>query len=256
MKILTLNCNGIRSALSKGLLDLVRNENPDMIAFQETKAPETEIRKEFWTDLGYQAFVCLAEKPGYSGVCSLTKITPSKATIGYGSGIFQSEGRSILLEYPNFYFWNLYFPSGTTGEIRQKVKYEFLDDVARLTGGLKKKKKPLVLVGDVNIAHTEMDIHNPKANAKNSGFLPEERKWMSDYLQSGLVDLYRHLHPQKKDSYSWWTYRSGARAQNKGWRIDYILGSDALKQTAKAAKIVSDPIVSDHAAVIVELQIS
>ncbi|TGL63985.1 exodeoxyribonuclease III [Leptospira ognonensis] len=256
MKILTLNCNGIRSALSKGLLDIIRNENPDMIAFQETKAPETEIRKSFWKDLGYEAFVCLAEKPGYSGVCTFTKIKPLKTTIGYGSGIFLSEGRSILLEFSNFYFWNLYFPSGTTGEIRQKVKYEFLDEVTRLTAALQKKKKPLVLVGDVNIAHTERDIHNPKANVKNSGFLPEERKWMSDYFQGGLVDLYRYLHPDKIDSYSWWTYRAGARAKNKGWRIDYILGSEALKNAAETAKIISEPVVSDHAAVVVELQIS
>jgi exodeoxyribonuclease-3 len=256
MKILTLNCNGIRSASSKGLNDIISREKPDIVAFQETKAPITEIKKDIWESLGYEIYACIADKPGYSGVSIFTKTKPKKATIGFGEGIFLSEGRSILLEYPNFLFWNLYFPSGTTGELRQKVKYKFLEEVTNLTKDLKKKKKPLILVGDVNIAHTEIDIHNPKSNEKNSGFLPEERAWMSQFLGQGYVDFFRHLHPQLLHTYSWWTYRAGARAKNKGWRIDYILGSKELTEKAKSAKIISEPIVSDHAAVILEIQIS
>jgi len=136
------------------------------------------------------------------------------------------------------------------------VKYEFLEEVNRLIKELRKKKKPLLLVGDVNIAHKAIDIHNPKANEKNSGFLPEERAWMDRFLALGFVDLYRFLHPTKVDSYSWWTYRAGARGKNKGWRIDYILGSDVLQSLVKSAKIISEPIVSDHAAVILEIQFS
>jgi exodeoxyribonuclease-3 len=256
MKILTLNCNGIRSALSKGLLNIIQSENPELIAFQETKAPKAEIEQEIWLQMGYQVFTCLAEKPGYSGVSILSKQKPLKVKAGFGDGIFLSEGRSLLLEYPNFNFWNLYFPSGTTGEKRQKVKYEFLDEVYDLAGGLKSKKKPLILVGDVNIAHREIDIHNPKGNIKNSGFLPEERAWFSKFLESGFVDFYRDLNLETKDVYSWWSYRAGARANNKGWRIDYILGSKDLRSKAKNAKVVSEPMVSDHACVILEIQFS
>ncbi len=256
MKILTLNCNGIRSATKKGLFDIIRQENPDIVAFQETKAPESEIRTEFWEKMGYLSYVCIAEKPGYSGVSIFSKEKPIQAKPGYGDGIFRSEGRSILLEYSHFYFWNLYFPSGTTGEARQAIKYDFLDEVLVLSKSLRKKKKPLLLVGDVNIAHTELDIHNPKSNEKNSGFLPEERAWLSQFLESGYVDLFRLFYPKKPDLYSWWTYRAGARSKNKGWRIDYIFGSEVLKNKIISAKIISEPIVSDHAAVQVEIQIS
>ncbi|MDZ4727193.1 MAG: exodeoxyribonuclease III [Leptospira sp.] len=253
MKILTLNCNGIRSAISKGLLTMISSENPDIIAFQETKAPENEIRKEHWKEMGYEIQTCIADKAGYSGVCTLVKKSPLSSISGYGDGIFKSEGRSILLEYPKFLFWNVYFPSGTSGDERQKIKYKFLDEVLTLSKKLKAKKKPLILVGDVNIAHMEIDIHNPKSNAKNSGFLPEERAWFSQFLRKGFIDFYRELNPDLQ-KYSWWSYRANARANDKGWRIDYVLGSDSLLSVGKKAKIINEPIVSDHAAVVVELQ--
>lgn len=170
MKIITLNCNGIRSSLSKGLLDFICQENPDIICFQETKAPVTEIDKKEFRDLGYEVHTCLADKPGYSGTAILTKQKPKSVAIGFGDGIYSSEGRSILLEYNDFYLWNLYFPSGTSGEERQKVKYQFLDTFFELAKPYIKKKKPLVVCGDVNIAHTDLDIHNPKGNQKALGF--------------------------------------------------------------------------------------
>ncbi|WP_411822556.1 exodeoxyribonuclease III [Leptospira sp. 'Mane'] len=254
MKFLTLNCNGIRSATSKGLVDLIKKEKPDLFAFQETKAPIAEIEKEHWSKLGYKAYCCIADKPGYSGVAIFTKVEPKKSDIGYGDGIFLTEGRSVLLEFSDFYFWNLYFPSGTSGEERQAIKYTFLDRVNELTKNLQKKKKPLLICGDVNIAHKEIDIHNPKGNEKNSGFLPEERKWMTDYLSNGMIDCFRILHPEKKDLYSWWTYRFQARKNNKGWRIDYFLGSKKIEPLLKSAKIITEPAVSDHAPVVVEIQ--
>lgn len=256
MKILTLNCNGIRSALSKGLFGIIQNENPDLIAFQETKAPVEAIENEIWKEMGYQGHTCIADKPGYSGVCIFSKVPPQKVTIGFGDGIFKSEGRSILLEFSNFKFWNVYFPSGTSGELRQSIKYSFLDEVLALSKTVKRGKKPVLLVGDVNIAHQEIDIHNPKANEKNSGFLPAERAWLSDFLATGWIDLYREKNPNTKDVYSWWTYRAGAREKNKGWRIDYILGTHEFRGKINAVKIVSEPIVSDHAAVIADVQIS
>ncbi|GBF49217.1 exodeoxyribonuclease III [Leptospira ryugenii] len=253
MKILTLNCNGIRSAESKGLWDLIHSENPDIIGFQETKAPASEILKPKWEEMGYLGYICLAEKPGYSGVAFFVKEKPSKAQVGYGDGRFSSEGRSILLEYPKYLIWNLYFPSGTSGEERQTIKYEFLDQVLLLSQELRKKKKPLLLMGDVNIAHQEMDIHNPKANAKNSGFLPEERAWLGKFLAEGFIDFYRMLEPNQK-TYTWWSYRANARQQNKGWRIDYIFGSEHWKGKAKRCYVKNEPILSDHAPLVLELQ--
>lgn len=256
MKIITLNCNGIRSSLQKGLLDFIRQENPDILCFQETKAPVTEIDRDEFKNLGYATYVCLAEKPGYSGTAILTKLKPKSQTVGLGDGIFLSEGRSVFLEFGDFYLWNLYFPSGTSGEERQKIKYQFLEDFTHLTKPFLKKKKPLLICGDVNIAHTEKDIHNPKGNEKNSGFLPEERKWLSDFLDLGFFDCFRALHPEVKDEYSWWTYRFQARKNNKGWRIDYFFVTKSKSVELISAKIVKEPVMSDHAPVVLEIQFS
>lgn len=256
MKIITFNCNGIRSSLSKGLLEYLRNENPDIICFQETKAPKSEIERKEFFDLGFQIFSSIAEKAGYSGTTILTKLKPKKIEIGYGGGIFQTEGRSVLLEYPNFKLWNLYFPSGTSGEERQKIKYKFLDEFLQLVLPLKDKKKPLLICGDVNIAHTALDIHNPKGNIKNSGFLPEEREWMSRFLDQGFVDLFRSHYPEVKDIYSWWSYRFNARKQNKGWRIDYFFADQKSQSLIRDIYISTEPILSDHAPVVLDIQIT
>lgn len=256
MKIITLNCNGIRSSLSKGLLEFIRHENPDMICFQETKAPEKEMTRDEFRELGYEIYFCLAEKPGYSGTAVLTKTKPKSVSIGYGDWIFRSEGRSVFLEFEEFYLWNLYFPSGTSGEERQKIKYQFLDSFMALAKPFLKKKKPLLVCGDVNIAHTEMDIHNPKGNEKNSGFLPEERKWMTDFLNIGFFDCFRTLHPDTRHEYSWWTYRFQARKNNKGWRIDYFFVTKSKVVQLLNSKIAKEPVMSDHAPVVLEVQFS
>ncbi|TGL90403.1 exodeoxyribonuclease III [Leptospira congkakensis] len=254
MKIITLNCNGIRSSLSKGLLEFIRHENPDIICFQETKAPIAEIDREEFRNLGYSVHTCIADKPGYSGTAILTKPKPKSVAVGFGDGIYLSEGRSLLAEYPDFFLWNLYFPSGTSGEERQKVKYQFLDSFFEQALPYTKKKKPLIVCGDVNIAHTDLDIHNPKGNQKSSGFLPEERAWVSKLLDSGFLDCYRVVQPETKDDYSWWTYRFQARKNNKGWRIDYFFITKSPKYKIESVSIAKEPVLSDHAPVVMKIQ--
>ncbi|MDF3818802.1 exodeoxyribonuclease III [Leptospira sp. 96542] len=257
MKVISLNCNGIRSSISKGLFDYIRHENPDIICFQETKAPESEIRHEEWNRLGFRyIYTCLAEKPGYSGTAVVSKQEAKSFESGFGGGIFKSEGRSIFLEFSNFTLWNLYFPSGTSGDERQKIKYKFLDAFLKLVVPFAKKKKPLIICGDVNIAHTEKDIHNPKGNIKNSGFLPEERAWMDKFLSQGFADCFRTFYPDLKDVYSWWTYRFQARKNNKGWRIDYFFIQTKQIDKIEEMYISNEPVLSDHAPVVLSLQIT
>lgn len=255
MKLITLNCNGIRSAKSKGLLEYLQKENADVLAFQEIKAEESQMDLEFFRDLGYMPFVFSAEKKGYSGTAIFTKQKPKSHTLGLGHKLYDSEGRSILLEFKNFAFINTYFPSGTSGEERQKIKMEFLDYYLSKKLEWEKKYKKLIICGDVNIAHTEIDIHNPKGNEKNSGFLPEERKWVTDFLNSGMIDAFRVANQNKLHEYSWWTYRFNARKNNKGWRIDYFFTSKNLAKNIRNCKIDQSLVVSDHAPVILEIEI-
>ncbi len=252
MKLISLNCNGIRSAFSKGLKEFIIKENADILAFQELKALEEELEPEFFKELGYHIFVNSAEKKGYSGVGIFTKQKPKNYEFGIGDKFFDSEGRSILIELKNFTFINTYFPSGTSGEERQTAKMNFLDLYLKKKNVWEKKYKKLIICGDVNIAHTENDIHNPKGNAKNSGFLPEEREWLTKFLDTGLVDSFRIKNPVQKE-YSWWSYRFNSRKQNKGWRIDYFFLTKNLSKKIKSSKIVKDLIVSDHTAVVLEI---
>ncbi|NUM41210.1 MAG: endonuclease/exonuclease/phosphatase family protein, partial [Leptospiraceae bacterium] len=174
MKYICFNCNGIRSATSKGLMEFIQKENADIVALQEIKATEKDIGLEFWERLGYFPFIFSAEKKGYSGTAVFSKLKPKSFSYGLGHDFFDKEGRVILLEFKDFAFVNTYFPSGTSGEDRQKLKMEFLDYYNKKFIQWKKKYKKIILCGDVNIAHKEIDIHNPKGNEKNSGFLPEE----------------------------------------------------------------------------------
>lgn len=255
MKLITLNCNGIRSAKSKGLFDYIRKENADVLAFQEIKAEMSQIDPDFFKELGYIPFVFSAEKKGYSGTAIFTKQKPKSYIYGLGHKLFDAEGRSILLEFKNFAFINTYFPSGTSGEERQKIKMEFLDFYTEKKAEWESKYKKLIICGDINIAHAEIDIHNPKGNEKNSGFLPEERAWVTNFLASGMVDAFRVANHDKPHEYSWWTYRFNARKNNKGWRIDYFFTTQNLTKKIISCKIDQSLVVSDHAPVILEIDI-
>lgn len=253
MKLVSFNCNGIRASLKKGLYDYIREENPDAFCLQETKANPSQTSPELWEDLGYHAYHHTAEKPGYSSVAIFSKIPARSIKIGLDFPFFDAEGRSVGVELNDFYLWNVYFPSGTSGDERQARKMEFLDHIMTYSKKLKKKYKNIVLCGDINIAHTEQDIHNPKGNAKNSGFLPEEREWLTSFLDSGWIDSFRLMNPDSQE-YSWWTYRFQARKQNKGWRLDYFFLSKSLEKRLLEAGIHSHFHSSDHAPIYIKLE--
>jgi exodeoxyribonuclease III len=255
MRIISYNVNGIRSAITKGFIDWLKTDPADIICLQEVKAEQGQVDVAPLNELGFEVYWFAAQKKGYSGVAVLTKIDPDNVL--YGNGIEQSdyEGRVLRLDLGEITLLNVYFPSGTMGEVRQTYKYQWLDEFMRYLDELKQTRPKLIICGDYNIAHTEMDIHNPKGNQKTSGFLPEERSWMTKFLSNGYVDSFRHIHPDKKDSYSWWSRRfPTVREQNKGWRIDYITTTANLADRIVDAQIYPDIQHSDHCPIYVEIK--
>lgn len=254
MKIATYNVNGIRAALKKGLLDWIKDGNYDIFCLQEVKANQEQVDNlDEILDLGYEVCWHSAVKKGYSGVATFWKkntILPLSNRIGCGIDLYDQEGRIIISEFEQFTLMNCYFPSGTSGTARQEIKMKFLSDFNELLKIEREKGKEVIVVGDINIAHTEMDIHNPKSNAKKSGFLPEERAWISALLATDMVDVFRSQHPDEI-SYSWWSYRANARANNKGWRIDYQFATPRIAATATSAAHLKDFKQSDHCALVV-----
>lgn len=252
MRIISYNVNGIRSAINKGFLDWLGTNPADIICLQETKALKENVDVQAIQDLGYASYWYSAEKKGYSGVAVLTRIQPD--AVFYGNGIMQSdaEGRVIRLDFGDITLVNAYFPSGTTGELRQTYKYQWLDEFYDYIGGLRLLRPKLIVCGDYNIAHKPIDIHNPVSNKNSSGFLPEERAWMDKWLAAGFVDSFRHFNTDPHH-YSWWSFRANARANNKGWRIDYITVSEPLKERLRGAGILPDVCHSDHCPVYAEL---
>jgi exodeoxyribonuclease-3 len=253
MKLISYNVNGIRSALSKGLIDWIKEENPDVFCVQETKATEDQISRGEFEKLGYRIFWHAAEKKGYSGVAVFSKITPDFVAEGMGMPEYDREGRVLRLDFGDITLLNCYFPSGTSGDERQDFKYKFLDDFNRFIESLKKIRPRIIICGDLNIAHCEIDIHNPVSNKNSSGFLPDERAWFTRFLLSGFTDAFRSLHtvPHR---YSWWTYRMGARSRNLGWRIDYFLVSEPLSNKIKESQILDGVVHSDHCPVTLTLR--
>jgi exodeoxyribonuclease-3 len=254
MRIISYNVNGIRAAMKKGFIDWLATNPADVICLQETKANQEDVDVSAIEKMGYQTFWYSAQKKGYSGVAIFTKIKPDQVL--YGNGIDQSdaEGRVISADFGDITLINAYFPSGTSGEERQTYKYQWLDEFFTYVQELRKKRKKLIVTGDYNIAHTEIDIHDPKGNKKSSGFLPEERAWMDQFLANKWVDTFRHLHPEATGAYSWWSQRfPSVRLQNKGWRIDYISITDTLAPQLKAAAIYPDVKHSDHCPIYAEI---
>ena len=252
LKIISYNVNGIRAAIKKGLLEWLRAENPDIFLVQETKAKPEQIDSAAFEALGYNSYFHSAEKPGYSGVAIFSKEKPDFLKAGCGIEKYDNEGRILRADFGELTVVSAYFPSGSSADHRQEFKMEFLNDFNDFADELTRERPKLVISGDYNICHKAIDIHNPVSNKNSSGFLPEERAWVSQFLEKGFVDSFRVLHddPHK---YSWWTYRSGARKRNLGWRIDYHLISEDLKSSLSNADILSDIYHSDHCPVMLEL---
>jgi exodeoxyribonuclease-3 len=229
MRIISYNVNGIRSAIKKGFIDWLKTDPADVICLQEVKAEKEQLDFAAIEALGFETFWFTAEKKGYSGVAVFTKIKPT--FVQHGNGIMQSdaEGRVLRVDFGDITLINAYFPSGTSGDERQTYKYQWLDEFYEYLDVLRKERPKLIICGDYNIAHKEIDIHSPKTNKKSSGFLPEERAWMDKFYENGYVDTLRVFRPEPHQ-YSWWSARfPSVRAQNKGWRIDYISVTEPLR---------------------------
>lgn len=255
MRIISYNVNGIRSAITKGFTDWLKTDPADIVCLQETKAMKDNVDYKKIEELGYHTYWFSAQKKGYSGVAIFTKIKPDN--IEYGHALEQSdfEGRVIRADFGDITLINAYYPSGTSGDERQTYKYQWLDEFFAYLQDLRKTRKKLIVVGDYNIAHKEIDIHDPKGNKNSSGFLPEERAWMDTFLQHEWVDTFRELNPDTKGAYSWWSQRfPTVRLQNKGWRIDYICITQNLKAQLTDAKIFPDVKHSDHCPIFAEIK--
>ena len=250
--IISYNVNGIRAALRKGLDQWLEGANPDVVCLQEIKAQEEQFDTLIFQTLGYECFIHSAEKKGYSGVAILSKIKPNHVEYGCGIEQIDFEGRIIRADYDNFSVMSVYFPSGSSGELRQAFKMEFLALFQGYINVLKKTIPNLIISGDYNICHHAIDIHNPVRNKNTSGFLPEERAWMTQFVTSGFVDSFR-IFNNAPHHYSWWSYRANARAKNLGWRIDYNMASSTLASKLKRALILPSAKHSDHCPVLVEL---
>lgn len=252
MKIVSYNVNGIRAALKKGFLEWLVAANPDVICLQEIKAQEDQLDLSQFEAAGYPyTYWFSAQKKGYSGVAILSKTKPKNIVFGTGIESMDFEGRNIRADFSDVSVMSLYLPSGTNIQ-RLEHKFEYMDLFKSYIDELKKEIPNLIICGDYNICHEAIDIHDPVRNKNVSGFLPEERAWMSNFLKSGFVDAFRHLN-KAPHQYSWWSYRANARANNKGWRLDYTLVSTPLKENIKRAVILSEAVHSDHCPVLLEL---
>lgn len=252
MKIVSYNVNGIRAAMSKGLINWMNQEKPDVLCIQEIKASPEQVGVFELEEMGYHHYWYPAQKKGYSGVAIFSKQEPKKITYGCGIKEYDFEGRVLLADYDDVSIMSVYHPSGSSGDDRQAFKMKWLADYQEYIDELKKSRKNLILSGDFNICHKAIDIHNPVSNAKTSGFLPEEREWMENFIQSGFIDTFRHFDPSPHQ-YSWWSYRANSREKNLGWRIDYNLASKSLEKRLKSASILPNAMHSDHCPVVLEI---
>lgn len=253
MNIISYNVNGIRAAAKKGFVEWLVESGADVVCIQETKAQADQIPVLELKYAGYDYYGLSAQKKGYSGVAILSKTKPDNVVYGMGIEKYDNEGRFIRADYGDLSIVSVYHPSGTSGEERQAFKMQWLDDFQEYVHRLQKERPNLVLCGDYNICHRPIDIHDPVRNANSSGFLPEEREWIDGFIKSGFTDSFRHVNGDKKDSYSWWSYRANARANNKGWRIDYCMVSDNIKNRISDADIIPSAMHSDHCPISLKL---
>lgn len=254
MKIVSWNLNGIRACYKKDLAAYVASEKPDIFCVQETKAHRDQVEPEA-QNLNYKFdYWSSAIKKGYSGVATFVHDEPITVKKGWGQTEYDSEGRIMWTQHKHFDLYNIYFPNGGSGDERHNFKQLFLKDLNKHLKSELAQGKNIIVVGDYNVAHKEIDVHDPKRLSKESGFLPEERAWFDSFLDLGFVDTFRHFQPDAKDKYSWWSYRELARVSNRGWRIDYICISKSLLKNLKSADIRDAAFGSDHCPVVAELE--
>jgi exodeoxyribonuclease-3 len=256
VRIISLNLNGIRSAFNKGLPDWLTKQNADIVCLQELKAQATDMSPDMLNLHGYHGYFHYADKKGYSGVGIYCRVKPDAVIIGLGVDEFDAEGRYIEVQFGTLSVVSLYLPSGSSGEERQAVKFKFMEAFMPHLVSLKQSGREVILCGDWNIAHTEKDLKNWRGNKKNSGFLPEERAWLTELFDEvGFVDVFRKLHPEL-EAYTWWSNRGQAWAKDVGWRIDYHITTPGISQTAQSTHIYKEQRFSDHAPLTVDYNYS
>ena len=252
MKIISYNVNGIRAALNKDFIGWLKSANPDVICLQEIKAMKDQLELDIFEASGYKYHYWFsAQKKGYSGVAILSKTEPNHVEFGTGIASMDFEGRNLRVDFDGFSVMSLYLPSGTNDD-RLQHKIAYMDMFQEYINTLKHEIPNLIICGDYNICHEEIDIHNPKMKGV-SGFLPEEREWLGKFIDSGFIDSFRYLHPEKQE-YTWWSYRANSRANNKGWRLDYALASKPLQEKLKRSVILSEAVHSDHCPILLEIE--
>lgn len=255
MRIVSWNVNGIRAVAGKGFADSVKAMNADIIGIQETKAQIEQLGPEITELEGYKSWFYSAERKGYSGTALYSRIEPEDVTFGLGTEEFDHEGRMICADFGKFVLFNIYFPNGGRGDDFVKFKLRFYDCFLDRVRELQSKGREVICCGDVNTAHKEIDLSNPKANSKISGFLPEERVYMDHFAEAGLTDTFRMLYPDKPECYTWWSYKTAARSRNVGWRIDYFFATKGLLTDISESNMMSDVMGSDHCPVYIDLNI-
>ncbi len=261
MKIISWNINGIRAGFKKGAFAAALKLKPDILCLQETKAEVSQLTKEILEPKGYTSFFSSSKvKKGYSGVAIYTKLKPEKVTYGISMPGDDDEGRTVVAHFKDFVLINCYFPNGGGGPTRLAYKLEFYDAFLKFINKLRKSGNPakngakqIIFTGDVNTAHTAIDLARPKENEKNTGFLPEERAWLDEVVADGYVDVFRHFYPNKKEVYTYWDQKTRARDRNVGWRIDYFFASPALVKKIKSFKTHTNFLGSDHCPIEINL---
>lgn len=251
-KIISYNTNGLRAAVNKGFIKWLEGVSPDILCIQETKMQSGQIDEEVFQNMDYHVYWHSAVKKGYSGTALFSKEMPELLKYGTGIEEYDAEARLIRADYKDITLICVYIPSGTMGGIRQEFKMKFLKDFYIYVNNLKKTNKNIIISGDFNICHKPVDINHPERHKKSSGFLPEEREWMDNFFESGFIDTFREFN-KEPEQYSWWSYRANSRAKNLGWRIDYNIISDSLKDRLQGAGIMSDVHHSDHCPVYIEI---
>lgn len=254
MRIYSWNVNGLRAIAQKNFFEWIKEENPDILCIQETKLQENQLKDELKNIEGYFSYFSFADKKGYSGVATYTKIQPNEVKFGIGIDEFDREGRIVITEFDEFTLLNIYFPNGQMSDERLDYKLRFYDAILDYCNSEVEKGKRLIICGDYNTAHREIDLKNPKANEKYSGFLPVERAWIDKFIENGYIDTFRYFYPEKVE-YTWWSYKFKAREKNIGWRIDYHFVSENFINRVKDVKILTDVMGSDHCPIMIEVEV-